>query len=93
MAAASAGSPLSTHFSGPCRERTNLVRRPRSSGGFRSKLCSPATKVNLDIFWLKDHALDDPDLLLTPDEAAAETVESLETAFEVSAKAPGKKLA
>ena len=39
-------------------------------------------KVNLDIFWLKDDALDDPDLLPPPDEVAAEIVESLETALE-----------
>ncbi len=34
-------------------------------------------KVNLDIFWLKDSTLDDPDLLPPPDEVAAEIVESL----------------
>jgi type I restriction enzyme M protein len=39
-------------------------------------------KVNLDIFWVKDHALDDPDLLPSPDEVAAEIVESLETALD-----------
>ncbi len=39
-------------------------------------------KVNLDIFWLKDSTLDDPDLLPLPDEVAAEIVESLETALE-----------
>jgi type I restriction enzyme M protein len=39
-------------------------------------------KVNLDIFWLKDDALDDPDLLPPPDEVAAEIVESLEAALE-----------
>jgi type I restriction enzyme M protein len=39
-------------------------------------------KVNLDIFWLKDDALDDPDLLPPPDEVAAEIVENLETALE-----------
>ena len=39
-------------------------------------------KVDLDIFWLKDDALDDPDLLPPPDEAAAEVVESLEAALE-----------
>ena len=39
-------------------------------------------KVNLDIFWLKDHALDDPDLLPPPDEVAAEIVESLQTALD-----------
>ncbi len=27
-------------------------------------------KVNFDIFWVKDHALDDPDLLPPPDEVA-----------------------
>ena len=39
-------------------------------------------KLNLDIFWLKDDSLDDPDLLPPPDEVAAEIVESLETALE-----------
>jgi type I restriction enzyme M protein len=39
-------------------------------------------KVNLDIFWVKDHALDDPDLLPPPDEVAAEIVESLELALD-----------
>ena len=39
-------------------------------------------KINLDIFWLKDNTLDDPDLLLPPDEIAAEIVESLEAALE-----------
>jgi type I restriction enzyme M protein len=39
-------------------------------------------KVNLDIFWLKDDTLDDPDLLPPPEEVAAEIVENLETALE-----------
>jgi type I restriction enzyme M protein len=39
-------------------------------------------KVNLDIFWLKDDALDDPDLLPPPEEIAAEIVENLETALD-----------
>lgn len=39
-------------------------------------------KVNLDIFWLKDDALDDPDLLPPPDEIAAEIVENLEAALD-----------
>jgi type I restriction enzyme M protein len=39
-------------------------------------------KVNLDIFWLKDDTLDDPDLLPAPDEIAAEIVENLETALD-----------
>jgi type I restriction enzyme M protein len=39
-------------------------------------------KVNLDIFWLKDDTLDDPDLLPPPDEVAAEIVESLQTAID-----------
>jgi type I site-specific restriction endonuclease len=50
-------------------------------------------KLNLDIFWLKDHTLDDPDLLPPPDEVAAEIVESLETAlarFRSVAKALGE---
>lgn len=39
-------------------------------------------KTNLDIFWLKDDSLDDPDLLASPDEIAAEIVESLEAALD-----------
>jgi len=39
-------------------------------------------KVNLDAFWVKDLALDDPDLLPPPDEVAAGIVESLETALD-----------
>jgi len=39
-------------------------------------------KVNLNIFWVKDHALDDPDLLPPPDEVAAEIVQSLEAALD-----------
>jgi len=50
-------------------------------------------KLNLDIFWLKDDALDDPDLLPPPDEVAAEVVESLEAALasfrSVAAKLQG----
>ena len=38
--------------------------------------------MNLDIFWLKDDTLDDPDLLPPPDEIAAEIVENLEAALE-----------
>jgi hypothetical protein len=34
-------------------------------------------KTNLHVFWLKDDALEDPDLLPPPDEAAAEIVEGL----------------
>jgi type I restriction enzyme M protein len=50
-------------------------------------------KINLDLFWLKDATLDDPDLLPPPDEVAAEIVESLETAlarFRSVAKALGE---
>ncbi|MGH7077074.1 MAG: hypothetical protein ACREFU_03135 [Acetobacteraceae bacterium] len=39
-------------------------------------------KINLDLFWLKDDALDDPDLLPPPEEAAAEIVEALESALD-----------
>jgi type I restriction enzyme M protein len=39
-------------------------------------------KLNLDIFWLKDASLDDPDSLPPPDEIAAEIVGSLEAALE-----------
>jgi type I restriction enzyme M protein len=39
-------------------------------------------KVNLDIFWLNDDTLDDPDLLPPPDKIAAEIVENLEAALD-----------
>jgi len=39
-------------------------------------------KVNLDIFWLKDDTLDDPDLLPPPDDIAAEIVGNLEAALD-----------
>ena len=39
-------------------------------------------KVNLDIFWLTDDTLDDPDLLPPPEEIAAEIVENLEAALD-----------
>ena len=48
-------------------------------------------KANLDIFWLKDDTLDDPDLLPPPDEVAAEVVESLEAAL-VSFRSVAAKL-
>jgi type I restriction enzyme M protein len=45
-------------------------------------------KVNLDIVWLKDDTLDDPDLLAPPDEIAAEIVENLEARSTASVKSP-----
>ncbi len=39
-------------------------------------------KVNLDLFWLKDDTLDDPDLLPPPEEIAAEIADALETALD-----------
>ena len=47
-------------------------------------------KANLDLFWLRDDAFDDPDLLPPPDDIAAEIVDNLETAllrFQAVAKA------
>lgn len=39
-------------------------------------------KVNLDIFWLKDDSLEDPDSLPAPDILAAEIIENLQAALE-----------
>ena len=39
-------------------------------------------KLNLDIFWLKDDNLEDPDNLPPPDVVAAEIIENLEAALE-----------
>ena len=50
--------------------------------GFSHAEIVACDKVNLDIFWLKDDTLDDPDLLPPPDEIAAEIVENLETALD-----------
>jgi type I restriction enzyme M protein len=49
-------------------------------------------KVNLDISWLKDDSLDDPDLLPPLDEIAAEIVGSLKTALESFRKAAASLL-
>jgi type I restriction enzyme M protein len=50
-------------------------------------------KLNLDLFWLRDASLDDPDNLPPPDEIAAEIVENLEAALtrfrSVAAKLSG----
>jgi hypothetical protein len=58
-------------------------RNPGGSRGgqitARARLHPPyAIGVNLDIFWLKDDTLDDPDLLPPPDEI----VENLEAALD-----------
>src|SRR5262245_2773204 len=55
--------------------------RPTASIAFPMPLVA-RDKVNLDIFWLRDDTLDDPDLLPPPDEIAAEIVENLEAALD-----------
>lgn len=74
-------SPIST-ISSPATDPGGATSARRASDfvDSRSRRCS-RDKVNLDIFWLEDDALDDPDLLPPPDEVAAEIVESLETAL------------
>jgi type I restriction enzyme M protein len=62
----------------PRSERVEAERFRR----FRLEDLLARDKVNLDLFWLKDDALDDPDLLPPPDEVAAEIVENLETALD-----------
>jgi type I restriction enzyme M protein len=58
------------------REETERFRR------FTYEELIARDKVNLDIFWLKDHSATDPDSLPPPDEIAAEIVVSLEEALE-----------
>jgi type I restriction enzyme M protein len=58
------------------REGSEKIRR------FPLDVLLARDKVNLDISWIKDHTLDDPDLLPPPDEVAAEIVESLQTALD-----------
>jgi hypothetical protein len=69
-------SPATSLATGPS------ARNLKSSRRFPLDTLLTRDKVNLDIFWVKDHALDDPDLLPPPDEVAAEIVESLETALD-----------
>jgi type I restriction enzyme M protein len=66
-----------------CYRSGNRAKREESQKFKRFPLATllARDKVNLDIFWLKDETLDDPDLLPPPDEVAAEVVESLETAL------------
>jgi type I restriction enzyme M protein len=67
-----------------CYKSDNRAKREESEKFKRFPLekLLARDKVNLDIFWIKDHALDDPDLLPPPDEVAAEIVESLQTALD-----------
>ena len=70
-------------ISSPAKNRGLRHSRP---GTERFRRFAPADliardKINLDIFWLKDDTLDDPDLLPPPDEIAAETVENREAAL------------
>ena len=69
---------VACYASGDRRKRKETERFRR----FRYADLVARDKVNLDIFWLKDDTLDDPDLLPPPDEVAAEIVENLETALE-----------
>jgi type I restriction enzyme M protein len=68
---------VACYNSGRRHERAETVRFDRFS---HAELVA-RDKVNLDIFWLKDETLKDPDLLPPPDEIAAKIVENLETAL------------
>jgi type I restriction enzyme M protein len=80
---------VACYRSGRAYERAESVRFRR----FPLDVLMARDKLNLDVFWLKDDALDDPDLLPPPDEVAAEVVESLEAALSsfrsVAAKLQG----
>ena len=67
-----------------CYHRKNRNDRKESERfkSFTYEELTKRDKLNLDIFWLKDDTLDDPDLLPPPDEIAAEIVENLELALE-----------
>ena len=69
---------VACYKSGRRHERTETERFRR----FAHADLIARDKINLDIFWLKDDALDDPDLLTPPDEIAAEIVEKLEAALD-----------
>ena len=78
--------PADLHDFIACYQTGRRVKREESEKFKRFSLETllARDKVNLDIFWVKDHALDDPDLLPPPDEVAAEIVESLEMALDRS---------
>ena len=78
MARADLDDFVGCYQSGRPRERAETERFRR----FAHAGLVARDKVNLDIFWLKDDTLDDPDLLLPPDEIAAEIVENLEAALD-----------
>jgi len=69
---------VACYKSGRRHERTETERFRR----FAHADLIARDKINLDIFWLKDDTLDDPDLLPPPDEIAAEIVENLEVALD-----------
>jgi hypothetical protein len=58
------------------------ARRDRARPAFHACRARRPRQGHLDIFWLRDDTLDDPDLLPPPDEIAAEIVENLETALD-----------
>jgi hypothetical protein len=88
-ARADLGDFVARHRSGRVHERAETERFRRFALG----ALMARDKLNLDVFWLKDDALDDPDLLPPPDEVAAEVVKSLEAALasfrSVAAKLAG----
>ncbi len=57
-----------------------IIRRTGTNAPRAS--ASRATKVNLDIFWLKDEALEEPANLPAPEIIAQEISEDLEAALE-----------
>jgi type I restriction enzyme M protein len=69
---------VACYKSGRRHERAESERFRR----FEHAELSARDKINLDIFWLKDDTLDEPDLLPPPDEIAAEIVENLEAALD-----------
>jgi type I restriction enzyme M protein len=72
MARADLDDFVACYKSGRRRERTETDRFRH----FAHAELVARDKINLDIFWLKDDTLDDPDLLPPPDEIAAEILES-----------------
>ena len=65
----------------PYRDRFNRVETERFKG-FTYEDLLKRDKVNLDIFWLKDDALEDSANLPAPDVIATEIVDDLEAALE-----------
>lgn len=76
--------PLWPEYAAKCYNRKNRGARKGSErfGSFTYEELTKRDKLNLDIFWLKDDALEESANLPSPDVIAADIVADLEAALE-----------